>query len=213
MNREKAKQLLPVIQAYAEGKTIQTKRIDGTWVDFEPQISKDIGINFENGEHRVKPEENHTIKQNTIENLIKGVVSISGSVDTFRCWKCGRTLPISERTNFVYASNPPKYSCKECEGIKKEKQYRPFKDCNELIEHYQKKYKSAIGCDIYFPSLYKPSIWVKSKCCDACQLLITGYSVDDEKKSVVWLTDSWITLEKLFDDFVFLDDSPCGLEE
>ena len=55
MTREKAKQL-PVIQAYAEGKTIQTKRLDGTWVDFEPQISKDIGINFENGEHRIKPD-------------------------------------------------------------------------------------------------------------------------------------------------------------
>lgn len=44
-----------------------------------------------------------------------------------------------------------------------QKHYRPFKDCNELIEHYQKKYESAVGCDIYFPSLYKPCIWVRDK--------------------------------------------------
>lgn len=71
---------------------------------------------------------NYTIEQNVGENRIEGgVVSISGFVDTFICWKCGRTLPISERTDFVYTSNPPKYSCKECEGIKKEKQYPPSK--------------------------------------------------------------------------------------
>lgn len=93
-----------------------------------------------------------------------------------------------------------------------EKQYRPFKDCNELIEHYQKKCESAVGCDIYFPSLYKPNILVKSKYCRDCQLLITGFTLDDEGIPNVWLTDSWITLEKLFDDFVFLDDSPCGVE-
>ena len=34
MTREEAKQLLPVIQAYAEGKTIQIKTDDG-WEDFE----------------------------------------------------------------------------------------------------------------------------------------------------------------------------------
>lgn len=93
-----------------------------------------------------------------------------------------------------------------------EKQYRPFKNCDELIEHYQKKYQSAVGCDIYFPSLYKPNIWAKSKYCGDCQLLITGFTLDDEGIPNVWLTDSWITLEKLFDDFVFLDDSPIGVE-
>ena len=35
MTREKAKQLLPIIQAYAEGKTIQLKGLDGTWSDLE----------------------------------------------------------------------------------------------------------------------------------------------------------------------------------
>ena len=74
--------------------------------------------------------------------------------------------------------------------------YKPFKDCSELINHCGTK-----------------NIWVKSKFDSNCVLQITGYTVDDEGKHCVWLTDSWITLEKLFDGFVFLDDSPCGLEE
>ena len=140
--------------------------------------------------------ENYTIEQNAGENRIEGgVVSISGSVDTFRCWKCGRTLPISERTDCAYMSNPPKCSCKECEGIKKEKHYIPFSFNCGLITHCGTK-----------------NIWVKSKFDSNCVLQITGYTVDDEGNHCVWLTDSWITLEKLFDDWLFLDDSPIGVE-
>ena len=159
-------------------------------------------------------EENQTIEQNAGENRIEGgVVSISGSIDTFRCWKCGRTLPISERTGSVYMSNPPKYACKDCEGINKEKQYRPFKDCNELIEHYQKKYKSAVGCDIYFPSLYKPCIWVKSKEYGT-DFMITAFDNNNESIGAnVIINDMGVTMKMLFDNFIFCDNSVCGMEE
>ena len=33
MNRQQAKELLPIIQAFAEGKTIQIKALDGLWHD------------------------------------------------------------------------------------------------------------------------------------------------------------------------------------
>jgi hypothetical protein len=33
MSREKAKELLPIIQAYAEGKVIQFRQADGVWID------------------------------------------------------------------------------------------------------------------------------------------------------------------------------------
>ena len=159
-------------------------------------------------------EENYTIEQNAGENRIEGgVVSISGSVDTFRCWKCGRTLPISEKTGSVYMSNPPKYACKDCEGINKEKQYRPFKDCNELIEHYQKKYKSAVGCDIYFPSLYKPCIWVKSKEYGT-DFMITAFDNNNESIGAnVIINDMGVTMKMLFDNYIFCDNSVCGMEE
>lgn len=52
MNRQQAKDLLPIIQAFAEGKTIQSKYINGsnTWWD-------DNNLSFGDGvEYRIKPE-------------------------------------------------------------------------------------------------------------------------------------------------------------
>lgn len=94
-----------------------------------------------------------------------------------------------------------------------QKHYRPFKDCDEMIEHYHKKYKSAVGCDIYFPSLYKPCIWIKSKVYKT-ELLITGYDKNTKGlrygSCVYTPTFKWIDMKELFDNFTFLDGSPCG---
>ena len=50
MTREEAKEMLPIIQAYAEGKTIQYRNIEGEWEDIEePSFSEYI-------EYRIKPE-------------------------------------------------------------------------------------------------------------------------------------------------------------
>lgn len=50
MTPERAKELLPIIQAYAEGKTIQWKSSDGTWRD-------DLGFDpSEAFEYRIKSE-------------------------------------------------------------------------------------------------------------------------------------------------------------
>jgi|APGre2960657373_1045057.scaffolds.fasta_scaffold201246_2 hypothetical protein len=50
--REKIKELLPVLQAYAEGKVIQIKNLDGTWRDvlYDPSFT-DFPSNY-----RVKPD-------------------------------------------------------------------------------------------------------------------------------------------------------------
>jgi hypothetical protein len=94
-----------------------------------------------------------------------------------------------------------------------QKQYRPFKDCDEMIEYYQEKYKFAIGCDVYFPSLYKPSIWIKSKVYKT-EHLITGYDNDTKGlrygSCVYTSIYKWIDMKELFDSFTFLDGSPCG---
>lgn len=89
------------------------------------------------------------------------------------------------------------------------KDYRPFKDCNELIEHYQKNYKSAIGCDIYFPSLYKPCIWVREKDTE-CDSLITEYA---PYGVTLGGEINRIGLQELLDNYTFLDGSPCGVFE
>lgn len=43
MNREQAKELLPIIQAFAEGKTIQVKGPDNRWYDYKNKTCK---LNF-----------------------------------------------------------------------------------------------------------------------------------------------------------------------
>lgn len=55
MTREQAKELLPIIQAFAEGKTIQFKSIGDKWDDFgnkEDKLSFDSPIH----KYRIKPE-------------------------------------------------------------------------------------------------------------------------------------------------------------
>lgn len=38
-----------------------------------------------------------------------------------KCWKCGKELNDENRSNVVYTSNPPKYTCTSCEEGKREK--------------------------------------------------------------------------------------------
>lgn len=56
MNRNKSKQLLPIIKAYAEGKTIQSRCVKGDtslWYDEEdPSFDEDF-------EYRIKPEQKY----------------------------------------------------------------------------------------------------------------------------------------------------------
>ena len=53
MNRQQAKELLPIIQAFAEGKTIQIKSLDGLWHDDE---GGDIRFYAKPQNYRIKPE-------------------------------------------------------------------------------------------------------------------------------------------------------------
>ena len=55
MTREEAKTLLPIIQAFAEGKTIQVKVTDNRWYDWKDKTDE---LNFESGpqRYRIKPE-------------------------------------------------------------------------------------------------------------------------------------------------------------
>ena len=52
MNRQQAKELLPIIQAFAEGKTIQIKALDGLWHDDK---GDDIRFYAKPKNYRIKP--------------------------------------------------------------------------------------------------------------------------------------------------------------
>ena len=53
MTREEAKQLLPIIQAYAEGKTIEFKTNKGEWFSCE---NMNLGFSKATEDYRIKPE-------------------------------------------------------------------------------------------------------------------------------------------------------------
>ena len=52
MTREEAKELLPIIQAWAEGKSIQYQTDSGSWID----INKDLYTGNHPSLYRIKPE-------------------------------------------------------------------------------------------------------------------------------------------------------------
>ena len=56
MNRQQAKEILPIIEAYVAGKTIQVKSIiDGLWYDYDNEDG--ISLNSaESQRYRIKPE-------------------------------------------------------------------------------------------------------------------------------------------------------------
>lgn len=56
MDRQQAKELLPIIQAFAEGKIIQSRRINGMWIDLEIKTALNIiRLINEPQKYRIKP--------------------------------------------------------------------------------------------------------------------------------------------------------------
>ena len=204
MTRERVKELLPVMQAFAEGKPIQYKAIDtGRWCDWNYDVGSDCSFS-DNVEYRIKPEENYTIEQDCGENRIEGgVLSVSGMVSAElnelckwckgKSCNCG-TCSNKDKENSYYLLHKDKFP------EQKEKHYRPFEDTAELMVHYSKHF------NIDFPPFYEPIIWVKRKDNDP-RFLITGYDEHD-----VFVEDCYMNMTDLFEMYVFLDGSCVGKE-
>ena len=139
MTVDRAKELLPIIKAYSEGKEIEIY-IMGEWrkLIHEPLFDSD-------STYRIKPTEYN---------------------------ECNLVDPFGD------------------------KYYRAFESCEELRE-----------------SCHHKPIWVKYKKDDDFLAMITAYSKSDDGEPVVWITDSWVTLKRLFAEFRFANDMPCGVEE
>lgn len=55
MNRQQAKELLPIIQAFAEGKIVQVKGPDNRWYDYEGE-KRNLNFDSPIQNYRIKPE-------------------------------------------------------------------------------------------------------------------------------------------------------------
>lgn len=86
--------------------------------------------------------------------------------------------------------------------IKPEKKYRPYKDANEMIADWAKRF--VVGD---WPSIVMPMIWVRFKDANA-PYLVHGYL-----SSSVAIGVARPSFSELLDDYTYLDGSPCGKEE
>ena len=216
MNREEASNIWQIIKAYGEGKTIQEKHIgSGTnaWVDMHPMEELELSDSY--WEYRIKPEGNYTIEQNIGENRIEsGVLSVSGSVSNElneHCkWCKGKgcncaTCHNKDEENSYYLLHKDKFP------EPKEKHYRPFNNCDELVETYHNRaFIPIVAEDLNqkLKRMYRPEIWVIHKG-SAEESLITAFD-NTENGSCVYLQDVWLDMDELFEKYTFLDGSPVG---
>lgn len=94
------------------------------------------------------------------------------------------------------------------------KTYRPFKDCDELVECYNNRAFIPIvasGLENNRNKMFRPNIWVKSKLYGTENMII-AFDGDNESVggSCVFIQDVWIDLGELFEQYVFLDNSIIG---
>lgn len=144
--------------------------------------------------YRIKPEEEDW------EEAKKHLIPTSTSrEEKHTCKECvGETLFKGKK---AYCKN---WNCElpACDNFKpKEKPSRPFEETAELILHYQQHFNTV--CRPYA----EPLIWVKKKYGEA-RFLITGFDI-----LVVHLEGSFIDMKELFENYTFLDNSPCGILE
>ena len=97
-----------------------------------------------------------------------------------------------------------KIDCGKCDIQKELEQqhYRPFIDTAELILHYEKHF------NVDYPSFYEPMMWVKVKDESDARFFIMMFS-----EHYVKIDGEFVSMKKLFENFVFLDNSPCGSKE
>ncbi len=84
-----------------------------------------------------------------------------------------------------------------------EKKWRPYKDCDEMIKDYKKRFNA--DC----PEHELPLIWVQDKSSKEKCFITDFYNY-----TTVGMSDGYYRfLSELFNQFTYLDGSPCGVEE
>lgn len=86
----------------------------------------------------------------------------------------------------------------------KEKKLRPYRDTDEMIEDFMKRF------NVNVPPYEMPLIWVKTKCADKKYLIVRFASNLTICLNFEVYTP---TFEDLVEGYTYLDGSPCGIEE
>lgn len=222
-------------RAYNEGKQIQFKDWNDDWVDVAGEPL------FKNGEYRIKPINNtycavwnanaiycdvntenksrvlfSSYKKEEVEHfiethqylneIIKGwfegkTVQFrdinSGEDESWNTMKFDNDLSGWDFVHYEYRIEPS------------EDKYVPFDTVQELIDCWDSKHPSNINR----PSDTMPLIWIKSRKDGSIYLITEFYPKKYNDIYDVSTTDGFLSFEKLFCDFTFLDDSIIGKVE
>ena len=95
----------------------------------------------------------------------------------------------------------------------KEKKFHPYKDTDEMVEDFKRRYNSYGGWNGKNNPMYNPLVWVTAKDVEKNKYLITRFS-DSGKVTMNFEASVYTTsLRILLEDYTYLDGSPCGIEE
>lgn len=91
--------------------------------------------------------------------------------------------------------------------------FRPYKDTDEMIEDFKKRYNSYGGWSGKDNPMYNPMIWIKAKGAEKNKYLITRFH-ENTNVTMNFNQDVFTTgLPTLLDDYTYLDGTPCGIKE
>lgn len=122
------------------------------------------------------------------------------SVSTLQSIETNNEFPFTTnscKSQFFYLVEEPK-----------EKKYRPYKNCDEFIADFKKRWRKYSGVKFHENAMSLPFIWLKEKCSDD-KFLITGIDSTD----IIAINNLQYSLTGLLDYFTYLDGSPCGILE
>lgn len=87
--------------------------------------------------------------------------------------------------------------------VNKESKYRHYKDQEEMVEDWKERFMVD-----EIPDFCMPMIWVKDK----SAIIESTYLITEYCEKVVRTGDSISNFRGLFDNYTYLDGSPCGKE-
>lgn len=94
-----------------------------------------------------------------------------------------------------------------------EKKFRPYKDTDEMIEDFKRRYSSYGGWSGEDNPMYNPMIWVKAKGAEKNKYLITRFHENTNVTMNFGRDVYTASLPILLDDYTYLDGTPCGIIE
>ena len=113
-----------------------------------------------------------------------------------------REIGAKDWSNWGLSLEPDWNWCSCDYRIKPESKYRPYKDTEEMIADFKKRFNAKV------PPYAMPMIWVKRKDGSNLAKLITGF-----RDKWVEIINAVGDIHILFVDYTYLDGSPCGIKE